>query len=146
MRPTKTQISLRIRAVWSNSSLSAWRNFASLASQNVPGEGSDQTAQAGLNRRWAHTPEGKFSYVVAHFVILMPNLSARNVSAPMTCARLQCSKPHLHVSVKWTVCCPSFITENYSGTSIARTTLYCRKGQFEPVRVNHSVRSGDKWG
>ena len=31
MRPTKTQISLRIRAVWSESSLSAWRNFASLA-------------------------------------------------------------------------------------------------------------------
>ena len=31
VRPTKTQISLRIRAVWSESSLSARRNFASLA-------------------------------------------------------------------------------------------------------------------
>ena len=29
--PTKTLISLRIRAVWSESSLSAWRNFVSLA-------------------------------------------------------------------------------------------------------------------
>ena len=33
VRPTKTQISLRIRAVWSESSLPAWRNFASLLSK-----------------------------------------------------------------------------------------------------------------
>ena len=31
VRPTKTQISLGIRPVWSESSLSAWRNFGSLA-------------------------------------------------------------------------------------------------------------------
>ena len=42
---TRTQISLRIRAVWSGSSLSAWRNFASLAIQNAPSEDSDQTAR-----------------------------------------------------------------------------------------------------
>ena len=35
IRPTKTPISLRIRAVWSKSSLSAWRNFASLAIKNA---------------------------------------------------------------------------------------------------------------
>ena len=45
MRPTKTQISLRARAVWSESSLSAWRNVAPLAIQNAPGEDSDQTAR-----------------------------------------------------------------------------------------------------
>ena len=44
VRPTQTQIRLRIRAVWSESSLSAWRNFASLAIQNAPSEDSDQTA------------------------------------------------------------------------------------------------------
>ena len=44
VRPTKTQISLRIRAVCSESSLSAWRNLVSLAIQNTPSEGSDQTA------------------------------------------------------------------------------------------------------
>ena len=44
VRETKTQISLRIRAVWSESLLSAWRNFASLAIQNAPREDSDQTA------------------------------------------------------------------------------------------------------
>ena len=42
---TETQISLRIRAVWSESSLSAWRNFASLAIQAAPSEDSDQTAR-----------------------------------------------------------------------------------------------------
>ena len=45
VRPTKTQISLRIRAVWSQSTLLAWRNFASLAIQNALSEDSDQTAR-----------------------------------------------------------------------------------------------------
>ena len=45
VRPTKTQISLRIRAVWSESSLSAWRNFVFLAIQNALSEDSDQTAR-----------------------------------------------------------------------------------------------------
>ena len=39
----KAQISLRIGTVWSESSLSVGRNFASLAIQNAPGEDSDQT-------------------------------------------------------------------------------------------------------
>ena len=33
------------RAVWLESSLTVWRNFASLAIKNVPSEDSDQTAQ-----------------------------------------------------------------------------------------------------
>ena len=45
--PTKIQISLCIPTVWSASSLSAWRNFASLAIQNVLSEDSDQTV-------WVH--------------------------------------------------------------------------------------------
>ena len=44
-RPTKSQISMRICAVWLASSLSAWRNFVSLAIQNAPCEDSDQTAR-----------------------------------------------------------------------------------------------------
>ena len=68
VRPTKTEISLRIRAVWSQSSLSAWKNFASLTIQTTPSEDSDQTAnaQADQNLRWAHMSEGTFSDVVAH--------------------------------------------------------------------------------
>ena len=45
LRPTKTQISLRIRAVWLESWLSVCRNFASLAIQNAHTEDSDQTAR-----------------------------------------------------------------------------------------------------
>ena len=45
VRSLKTQISLRIRAVWSESLLSAWRNFTSLAVRNPPSEDSDQSAQ-----------------------------------------------------------------------------------------------------
>ena len=43
--PTKTQISLRIRAVWSESSLSTWRNSVSLDIKNVPSQDYDQTAR-----------------------------------------------------------------------------------------------------
>ena len=43
--PTKNQISLRVRAGWSESSLSPRRNSASLTIQNTPSKDSDQTAQ-----------------------------------------------------------------------------------------------------
>ena len=45
LRLTETQISLRIRAVWAEPSLAAWRNFESLAIQKSPREDSDQTAR-----------------------------------------------------------------------------------------------------
>ena len=45
VRLAKIQISLRIRAAWSESYLSAWKNFASIAVQNASSEDSDLTAQ-----------------------------------------------------------------------------------------------------
>ena len=67
VRPAKTQISLGIRPVWSESSLSAWRNLGSLANYWAHSEDSDQTgrmprliwvfadALADLSLRWAHS-------------------------------------------------------------------------------------------
>ena len=54
VRPAKTQISLGIRPVWSESSLSAWRDLGSLAIHWAHSEDSDQT---GLMPRliWVHT-------------------------------------------------------------------------------------------
>ena len=45
VRPAKTQISLGIRPVWSESSLSAWRKLGSLATHWAHSEDSDQTGQ-----------------------------------------------------------------------------------------------------
>ena len=45
VRPAKTQISLGIRPVWSESSLSAWKNLWSLATHWVHSEDSDQTGR-----------------------------------------------------------------------------------------------------
>ena len=45
VRPAKTQISLGIRPVWSESSLSAWRSIGSLATHWVHSEDSDQTGR-----------------------------------------------------------------------------------------------------
>ena len=45
VRPVKTQISLGIRPVWSESSLSAWRNLGSLDTHWAHSEDSDQTGR-----------------------------------------------------------------------------------------------------
>ena len=45
VRPAKTQISLGIRPVWSESSLSAWRKSGSLATHWAHSENSDQTGR-----------------------------------------------------------------------------------------------------
>ena len=45
VRPAKTQISLGIRLVWSESSLSAWRNLGSLATHQAHSKDSDQTGR-----------------------------------------------------------------------------------------------------
>ena len=45
VRPAKTQISLGIRPVWSESLLSAWRNIGPLTTYWVHSEDSDQTGQ-----------------------------------------------------------------------------------------------------
>ena len=57
VRPAKTQISLGIRPVWSESSLSAWRKLGSLATHWACSEDwSDWAdAQADLSLRWVHT-------------------------------------------------------------------------------------------
>ena len=57
VRPAKTQISLGIHPVWSESSLSAWRKLGALATHWAHSEDSDQTGRmpADLSLRWAHT-------------------------------------------------------------------------------------------
>ena len=45
VRPAKTQISLGIRPVWSESSLSAWRKLGLLANHWAQSEDSDQTGR-----------------------------------------------------------------------------------------------------
>ena len=57
VRPAKNQIGLGIRPVWSKSSLSAWRNLGSLATQWVHSEDWSDWAdeQADLSLRWAQS-------------------------------------------------------------------------------------------
>ena len=45
VRPAKTQISLSIRPVWSDSSLSAWKKFGSLSTHWAHRENSDHTGR-----------------------------------------------------------------------------------------------------
>ena len=68
VRPAKTQISLGIRPVWSESSLSACRKLGSLATHWAHSEDwSDWAdAQAGLSLRWAHMPFCWFCHEAAN--------------------------------------------------------------------------------
>ena len=74
VRPMKTQISLCILAVWSESSLSAGRNFASLAFIDISSEDSDQTvnAQADWNLCWALMFKGTFSDFCRYNINVLP--------------------------------------------------------------------------
>ena len=80
VRPAKTQTSLRIRPVWSESSLSAWRKLGSLATYWAHSEDSDQTdsdSQADLSLRWAYT----------HFVaFVMLRLKSNSIKILLQCA------------------------------------------------------------
>ena len=59
VRPAKTQISLGIRPVWSESSLSAWRKLGSLATHWAHREDSDQT---GRCPGWSESSLGAQSF------------------------------------------------------------------------------------
>ena len=71
VRPAKTQISLGIHPVWSESSLSAWRKLRSLATNWAHSKyWSDWTdAQADLSLRWAHMPFCWFCHDATHLLI-----------------------------------------------------------------------------
>ena len=71
VRPAKTQISLGIRPVWSESSLSAWRKLWSLATHWAHSEDwSDSAdAQAELRVSWAHCHFVVFFHELAHMLV-----------------------------------------------------------------------------
>ena len=85
MRPTKIQISLCMRAVWSKYSLSAWRNFAPFAFHYAPSKDSDQYAQmcrliwifAGRRSGFRRISEGgvRFNHITALYVFGQRGLS-----------------------------------------------------------------------
>ena len=67
--PAKTQISMGIRRVRLESSLSAWRNTESSATHWAHCEESDQSGhQTDLSPRWAHRSDCWFCHEAAHFV------------------------------------------------------------------------------
>ena len=70
MRPAKIQISLRIRAVWSESSLSTFWEANDVEFLHADNEdwSDSMDAQANLSLRWVHMSEGTFSPVTAHII------------------------------------------------------------------------------
>ena len=91
VRPAKTQISLGICPVWSETSLSAWRSTGAFATHIIDLAHSEDwsdwaDAQADLSLRWAHS---HFAGFVERRLIYqptfldfrkMPNLQVRNLA------------------------------------------------------------------
>ena len=89
VRPAKTQISLGIPPVRSESSLSAWRNLGSLATSWTHSEDSVQTGrmlQADLSLRWAHTHfVGFVMSWLNRFLILVGDTLVQWISLALRC-------------------------------------------------------------
>ena len=117
VRPAKTQISLGIRPVWSESSLFAWRHLGSLATYRAHSEDSDQTGriprltESSLGEHSfrcfchvaAHLPSAGSTYRQCRFYLQTGAQSAAVPSHPdarqvLTAAPFN-TKPKSHVTV-----------------------------------------------
>ena len=79
--PAKTQIRLRIRAVWSGSSLSAWRRFGSFTTHSLLRRISDcADAHADLSLCWARSQSGGEFYTPVHMLCILSHWSSTHTS------------------------------------------------------------------
>ena len=122
VRPAKTQISLAICPIWSESSLSAWRKLGSLATHWAHSENSDQTGR-------------------------MPRLIWVFAGRTLILLVLSCHGSYLLISKIYTVCAAElvkvYVNESRFGwitcTCIRRSLLVCSghfKTVFEPLLNN----------
>ena len=77
--PAKTQISLGIRPVWSESSLSAWRKLGSVATHWAHSKDSDQTGR--MPRLIWVFAEPWICHEAAHFTFYLSHISIRAASS-----------------------------------------------------------------
>ena len=81
MRPMNTQICLRIRTVWLDTSFSAWRNASSVAIQRAPSRDADQTARMrGLICILAGHTYPKLHFLKLRLVYVTLNVQNRQTS------------------------------------------------------------------
>ena len=125
LRPVKTQISLGIHPVWSESLLSAWRNIGSSVTHWAHcKDWSDWVdAQADLSLRWVHRP---FSWFV------MRRLKCQKHEAKPTTNNLQTCE-QIEFSTKF-----SFFSYNYSTRSDSLAAMWMS------WQLSHKLKSR-KW-
>ena len=142
VRPAKTQISLGIRPVWSESSLSAWRNIASFCCPFAPLSAlrhlwSDWTdAQADLSLSWAHVSFYWFCHAVAHLVIAFFFFSIR------FCSIQHCD--HL-VSLCWPTRMSLFEPAHEILVLITKATSECSGEPAHPRSLTRAFLCSHTW-
>ena len=99
VRPAKTQMSLGIRPVWSESSLSAWRKLRSLATHWAHSEDSDQTGRMP-RLIWV------FAGRTATLLVLSWNCAFHVYSRIFSPANIRLTRPcKIQTSSKWHLHC-----------------------------------------
>ena len=89
--PAKIQISLSIRPVWSESSLSAWRNLGSLATHYAHSEDSDQTGRMP-RLIWVFAGRSHFVGFVMSRLTLCNNFIIMQISIIKPCSLIKFRK------------------------------------------------------
>ena len=104
VRPAKTQISLGIGPVWSESSLSAWRNLGSLATHWAHSEDSDQTGRVP-RLIWV------FAGLTCHFVGFVIRQLRYQETSPF-CFWVTCGHVYIRLLMVWLNCFICIILTN----------------------------------
>ena len=101
VRPAKTQISLGIRPVWSESSLSTWRKLGSLATHWAQSEDSEQTGR--MPRLLVLSCRGSVKFAIILLVITVLKMHVMQNSYPEGCNSQQSPHQKDHFQV-WAIC------------------------------------------
>ena len=106
LRLAKTQISLGVCPVWSESSLSAWRNLGSLATHWEHSKDTDHWADAQTDQslRWSHTSFYWFCHEAAQMCFIYQEFfSLSTITSVKNWCRIYRKNPKISDTLK--ICC-----------------------------------------
>ena len=145
VRPAKTLISLGIHPVWSESSLSTWRNLRSSAFSTAHSElWSDWVdAQTELSLHWAHKSFCWFWHASAHFLCL-PFVKYDTIKSPTTALSKSKLLTFLLLtvsSIAFSLCCwiASLCSRRLCIAVILCSSLACSRCWFDSIFCRSSL-------
>ena len=146
--PTKIQISLPIRTVWSESSFSAGRNFISLSIQNAPSENSDQTARMRsliwiFAGRTCPKLRSLTHWLICKLIRSSFAWSIKIRSFQWCHVFLLASRLKSILKVRWWLTCGEFMAQHAADEHLMDTTCLYHQSLHLKLDLNHLNKSGE---